>query len=263
MIKLFFFRLRRYCRYRFKARGRYRIHSPFLYQLLTQCLYHKYDFDSCEVIELQRKKLLRNQTQIILNDMGAGAVFGKKKIRTIAQIARYSLSRKKYARLLYKMVNYFQSITILEMGTSLGISTAYLAKANSNATVYTIEGCANIANQAKSTFQILNLQNIVLLNMPFDEGLQQIYKNCPSFDFIFIDGHHQYDATLAYFEQCLKNIHNNTVIVLDDIHWSEQMEVAWQQIVQHPVVTLTLDLYQYGVVFFRKELSRQQFAIKF
>lgn len=263
MLSVFYRRLKGYFRYRLKARGRYRIHSPFLYQLLTQCFYQKTDFKNWIAIEAYRKKLWRDDTQIEVNDLGAGTISGKIKRRKIAQIVRHSLSRKKYAQLLYKMVNYFQCKTILELGTSLGISTTYMAKANAKAKVYSIEGCANIAAQAEKTFQILNVKNIELFNMPFDKGLQQVFGICSSYDFIFIDGNHRYEATLSYFEQCLKHIHNDSVLVLDDIHWSEQMEAAWQQITLHPAVTLTLDLYQYGIVFFRKELSRQYFMIKY
>lgn len=263
MISLFWFRLHSYCRYRLKAKGRYRIHSPFLFNLLTNCFYKNEDFSCCDDIEIFRRKLLRNKSSIEVTDLGAGATLQLNKKREIANIAKYSLGKKKYLRLLFKIIKYFKCDTILELGTSLGVSTAYLARASSSGVVYTIEGCPNIAKLAQQTFQSLQIQNIELCNMPFDEGLQRVFGNTKHFDLIFIDGNHRYDATLRYFEQCLQHVNNESIVVLDDIHWSREMETAWLQIQHHPKVTLTLDVFQYGIVFFRKQLSRQQFVIKY
>lgn len=238
------------------------IHSPFVFDLVTKVLNDKARYLDYKKIERQRSLLLANETVIEVEDYGAGSVKGLKKKRVVQQIAASSLKPQKYAQLLYRLVNYFQSKEVLEMGTSLGITTSYLASAQTSAHITTLEGSLAVASFAKETFAKLDLKNIELIGGNFDDTLTNIANK--KFDFIFIDGNHRKEPTLRYFEQLLTCVHNDSVIVFDDIHWSSEMEQAWDAIKQHPSVTLSLDLFFIGIVFFRKEQKEEEhFVIRF
>ena len=180
------------------------------------------------------------------------------------QIASVSLKPKKYAQLLYKLVKYVQPKTILELGTSLGLTSAYLASANKEAQLITIEGAPSIAAIAKENLDHLQLQNVHLITGNFDETLETVLAKKSAIDFVFIDGNHRKEPTLRYFEQLLKKSTEQSLFVFDDIHWSRDMNEAWTTIKNHSSVTLTIDLFFIGLVFFRKEQKvKQHFTIRF
>jgi predicted O-methyltransferase YrrM len=160
------------------------------------------------------------------------------------------------------MVNYFKPKEILELGTSLGITASYLASANKGPQVTTLEGAATISTLAQQTFNAQQLTNIKLITGNFDDTLKDaVTKN---YDFVFIDGNHRKEPTLRYFQQLLSCVHNNSVMVFDDIHWSKEMEGAWEEIKNHSSVTLTVDLFFIGLVFFRKEQKeKEHFVLRF
>ncbi|MEJ8818725.1 O-methyltransferase [Lacibacter sp. H407] len=241
------------------------IHSPFVFDLVVNVLNDKTNYAAYKEIELQRSLLLGNETIITVEDFGAGSTKGLTKQRVVQQIAATSLKPKKYAQLLYRFVNYFQPTQILELGTSLGITTAYLAKAKPTAVVTTMEGSYTIAKIAEENFQRLLLQNIRIVTGNFDETLAStIASASQSFNFVFIDGNHRKEPTLRYFEQLLAKADSNTVFVFDDIHWSKEMEEAWEHLKQHASVTLTIDLFFIGLVFLRKEQkAKEHFVIRF
>jgi predicted O-methyltransferase YrrM len=241
------------------------IHSPFVFELIVNVLNDKTKYTAYKEVELQRSLLLGNEKIITVEDFGAGSTKGLTKQRVVQQIAATSLKPKKYAQLLYRLVNYFQPVQILELGTSLGITTAYLAKAKPTATVTTMEGSVAIAEIAKQQFHELQLSNINIVTGNFDKTLQQVIdKTEQSFNFVFIDGNHRKEPTLRYFEQLLVKTDHDTVFVFDDIHWSKEMEEAWEEIKQHSSVTLTIDLFFIGLVFLRKEQKeKEHFVIRF
>ncbi len=241
------------------------IHSPFVFDLVIKVLNDKMNYHAYKEIELQRSLLLGNETIITVDDFGAGSTKGLTKQRVVQQIAATSLKPKKYAQLLYRLVNYFKPIQILELGTSLGITTAYLAKANPSATVTSMEGSTSIAGIARQQFDALQLNNINIVTGNFDETLHPVINNATQpFNFIFIDGNHRKEPTLRYFEQLLSKANNDTVYVFDDIHWSKEMEEAWESIKQHSSVTLTVDLFFIGLVFLRREQKeREHFVIRY
>jgi predicted O-methyltransferase YrrM len=238
------------------------IHSPFVFELVTKVLNDKTQYDAYKKIETQRNSLLSNETIIEVDDFGAGSVKGLKKKRVVQQIAASSLKPKKYAQLLFRVVHFFKAKEILELGTSLGITTSYLASANKEAKVTTLEGAASVAALAQQTFYELQLHNIEIITGNFDETLATASNK--QYDFIFIDGNHRKEPTLRYFQQLLSCVHNNSVIVFDDIHWSKEMEEAWEEIKNHSSVTLTVDLFFIGLVFFRKEQKeKEHFVVRF
>ena len=254
----------RYIRYWLSAKTAHGIHSPFVFTLYNDVINKKGSYYSFDKIEQLRKKLLLSQKEIDVTDLGAG----KSGKRTIAEIAGRSAKSRKYCELLFRLAYHFSArggkpLTILELGTSLGISTAYLASASPNSKVITIEGCPNTAAEAKKNFDALGLKNIESVVGNFDVKLAAVIGHQASaLDLIFIDGNHRKIPTLNYFSQCLSHSNNNSVFIFDDIHWSDEMEEAWEEIKKHPKVTVTIDLFFLGLLFFRKEQAKEDFILK-
>jgi predicted O-methyltransferase YrrM len=174
------------------------------------------------------------------------------------------LKPKKFSQLLFRTANFYQPINTLELGTSLGITTAYLASANANNKVMTMEGAKEVSAIARRNFQQLQLKNIEIVEGDFDSNLSSVLNNISSIDFAFVDGNHRKEPTIKYFEQLLSKTTNNSILVFDDVHWSKEMEEAWEYIKQHSSVTLSIDLFFIGIVFFRHEqLEKQHFSIRF
>lgn len=240
------------------------IHSPFVFDFVKHVLNDKQNYPAYQPIEKIRKQLLTDSTVIEVEDFGAGSSVIKTNKRVVGAIAASSLKPKKYAQLLYRMVQYYKPTTIVELGTSFGITTAYLASANAASKVFTCEGSAAIASIAKHNFEALQLNNVQLSEGDFAKTLSPLLSNLNTVNFAFADGNHRKEPTLEYFNQLLKHATPATILVFDDIHWSAEMEEAWEQIKQDPAVRCSLDLFFIGIVVFRKEFrEKQQFEIRF
>jgi predicted O-methyltransferase YrrM len=183
-------------------------------------------------------------------------------VKKISDIAKYSLKPKKQARLLASVIEYFEVKNVLELGTSLGITTSYFALSKNKPKVITLEGCPEISNIAKNTFDNLNIKNIELITGEFGNTLHEALNLLKKVDFVFFDGNHNYKSTLQYYKQCLNFKHNNTIFVFDDIHLTDNMEKAWNEIKSDNNVTVTIDMFFFGIVFFKKELYKQNFLIR-
>ena len=252
-----------YLRYLFVAQTKHAIHSPFVFSLLTTVIKSRKQFYAYKQVENIRKDMLESKTEITVTDRGAGSSvlpFGKRKI---SAIAKASSKPAKYAQLLFRLVDHFQPATILELGTSLGISTLYLASPSSKSKVVTIEGCPNTAAVARENFDKLKISNVELLEGSFDDQLPTAIEKLGVLDLVFIDGDHRKAPTLKYFEQCILKAGDRSLFILDDIHWSDEMEEAWEVIKKDKRVTITIDLFFLGLVFFRKEQRKQVFVIRF
>jgi predicted O-methyltransferase YrrM len=174
------------------------------------------------------------------------------------------LQEKKYGKLLSRIIAYYNPQTIVELGTSFGIGTLYLsAQMDSTARLFTIEGDKTVSEIANKYIGEITSKNISFINNRFEDSLPQLIVNEKVFDFVFFDGNHSEKATIEYFEQCMININEESVFVFDDIHWSKGMENAWNCIQKHPKTKVCLDLFQFGIVFFRKELAKQNYIIRF
>jgi len=240
------------------------VHSPFVFDFIKNVLRDGRRYDCYASVEAKRQQLLADNTIIEVEDFGAGSTVMKSKHRPIQQIAASSLKPKKFAQLLFRMVRYYQPETVLELGTSLGITTAYLSAGNPRASVYTCEGAAAIATVAKNNFTALGAKNIQLTEGDFAQTLSPLLQQLRTIDFAFIDGNHRKDPTIAYFMQLLQFSTSSTILVFDDIHWSEEMEAAWQVIKDHEQVTLTIDLFFIGLVFINPDFKvKQHFSIRF
>lgn len=240
------------------------MHSPFVFDFIKNVLNNREQFDCYKDIENQRKKLKASNEVIEVDDFGAGSAMIATKLRKVKDIASSSLKPKKYAQLLFRLVHYYKPATIVELGTSLGITSAYLALGNKNAKLYTCEGASSIASLALTTFNSLQLKNIDLVEGDFTITLPLLIAKIERLDFVFIDGNHRKEPTLSYFKQFLTCSTSSTIFVFDDIHWSREMEAAWADIQLNPLVTLTIDLFFIGLVFINPDFKvKQHFKIRF
>lgn len=234
-----------------------------MFGLYTSVVRHTGIFGAYEAIEARRRQLLSSPASITVTDFGAGSHTGAGRQRRVADIARTAAKPPHLAQLLFRLANYFRPATILELGTSLGLTTAYLAAADSRTKVVTLEGCPNVAGVARETFAALQLQNIEIVEGNIDDTLAPALSALGApLGFAFFDGNHRYEPTLHYFEQCLAHRTPESVFVFDDIHWSEEMERAWEVIKAHPDVTVTVDLFYIGLVFFRTGQPKQHFSLR-
>lgn len=235
-----------------------------MYDFITHVLLDKNERLAFQEIEQHRKLLLKNKSLILVEDFGAGSVVLKKKKRRIDQIAASSLKSKKYAQLLYRIAEYYQPESVIELGTSFGITTAYLAKSHEKIQIITFEGAPEVAAMAQKTFSDLQISNIELYVGDFNLRLPEYLESKPKINLAFMDGNHRRQPTLHYFNQIIQHTHSSSILIFDDIHWSAEMEAAWEEIKNHPSVTLSIDLFFIGLVFFRKDFKvKQHFTIQF
>lgn len=238
------------------------IHSPFVFNLYNEVLNVNKDYYFFGPIESLRASYLNNHTEVKMLDLGAGSRLGKATHRKVSKIAATSLQSPKYAALLFRLVDFFQPKSIIELGTSLGITTCYLAKAKKNSKIITIEGNPGIAGFAVQGFQKLAISNVECKQGSFDQYFVPALNDLKQIDFILFDGNHLYEPTLQYFNEALPYINENTIMVFDDIYWSDQMKMAWQKIKEHHQVTVTIDLFEIGLVFFRQGQNKQHFKLR-
>lgn len=254
------FQIKSYFQFLWHSKNEHAVHSPFVFNLLTKCFYDKKQKPEYAILKEYRKQLLENNKTIEVTDFGAGSKVFKSNTRKISKIAKTAGITKKRAQLLFRITNYFQPVTILEIGTSLGLATSTLSLGNSKASVITLEGCPNTALIAKKKLQWFNCNNVKLVITEFESYLKE--KKPKNQNLIFFDGNHSKKATLNYFELLLPTITNETVWIFDDIHWSSDMEEAWGIIKNHPKVKVTIDTFQWGIVFFRHEQEKEHFVIR-
>jgi predicted O-methyltransferase YrrM len=237
------------------------IHSPFVFYIQHEIINEKIPFYAFDDIESVRAKLLLSQQEIKVKDLGAGSQNDENKKLKINQIARRSLKAPKDAQLLFRLAYHFKPKSILELGTSLGITTAYLAKACPSAKIISIEGAPSVAKVATVNLKKLNVFNVKQQVGAFEDELKPAINSLEKLDFVFFDGNHRYQSTLNYFESCLPLADENSIFIFDDIYWSKEMHSAWKKIKKHPAVTVTIDVYSMGIVFFKKDQAKEEFTV--
>ena len=239
------------------------VHSPFVFDFIKNVLNDKKNYECYQSIEKLRKELWNDKRVIEVEDFGAGSLAVPGKEKKVSDIARSFLKPKKFAQLLFRIVQYYKPHNIVELGTSLGITTAYLG-ANKISEVYTLEGSKNMAAIAVENFKKMGLQNVKLTRGNFDDTLSPLLSQIQKVDLAFVDGNHRKIPTLQYFNQLIHHSTESTIYIFDDIHWSKEMEEAWKEIKEHHSVTLTIDLFFIGLVFFKKDFkTKQHFIIRF
>lgn len=252
-----------YLKHQWFGFNRHGIHSPFVYTFLEEVVYARKKKPAFNLIRQIKRAALRSNTYITINDLGAGSTINKSKRRKISDIAKNSSKANKYGELFFRMVQYYQPKSVIELGTSLGFSTLYFALASPSTPVITIEGCEQTKAQAMANFIHAKAKNIKSLLGNFDQVYPHVLLQQEQADLVFIDGNHSYDATMRYFEATLPYAQNHTILIFDDIHWSEGMQNAWNKIKDHSQVRVTLDLFFVGIVFFNSNLTKQDFKIKY
>ena len=252
---------RAYLSYWLQAVDEHSLHSPFLFRFYSEVIKSKSDPSLFLAIEGRRERLLVDRQVIELNDPGEGSLVSNALQRTVRSIARHSLSSQAFCQFLHRLVQYQQPAHILEIGTSFGISAACMAKAMPEASVVTIEGSPPIAAIARETFQTLGCKNITLLQGKAQEVLPSL--TATQLDLVFIDGHHNEEATLSFFETVKGALHKDSMVVIGDIHWSASMERAWRQLTQHEMVTLSVDVFHAGILFLNPDLRKETEVLQF
>ena len=242
------------------SKNKHGVHSPFVYGLVTNCFNDKTEYPAYLTLKSHRKVLKRDRSVIEMKDLGQGSQIFKGPDRKISAVYKNAGMKKNRQKLLFRIAAYLKCENMLELGTSLGLGTIALAISNEFAYVHTVEGCPNTAKTAKDYFDKFGLTNVVVYQKNFREFIAE--NPDESYDLIFIDGDHNGERTFGYFQSLLKNIHNNSVIIFDDIYWSKDMTDAWEKIIAHEKVTVSIDTFQWGIVFFRKELTKQHFTIR-
>jgi predicted O-methyltransferase YrrM len=245
-------------RFYFGAVTKYDVHSPIVFDFIQHILEDDRNYYAFRDLEQLRHQLLTNKDTIEVEDFGAGSSVIKSNRRKIATIAGSSLTRPSFCRLLFKMTHHYKPLNIIELGTSFGLATLYMAKANEQSKIFTIEGASKIADIAQLNFDIFKAKNIEIRRGNINNVLPEVLKKIPSLDMIFLDGNHQKQPTIDYFEQSLPFANEKTIFIFDDIYWSAEMTEAWETIKKHPKVTLSIDIYQFGVVFINKEVKEKQ-----
>lgn len=260
----FFVRYLRYWLTASNGRG-HGIHSPFVFDFIVSVLRGSYkDKNGFHQIEDTRRMLLRSKETIKVKDLGAGSLTDRGNTRKIASIAKNAAKHPRFAQLLFRIICHYKIEQVLELGTSLGLTTRYLALAQPENGVITIEGAPSIASKSTELFKQEGWTNINIRCGAFEDHLPQVLPRLKGRKLIFFDGNHQYAPTIDYFNQALAFAGEEDIFIFDDIHWSEGMENAWQEIKKNQQVACTVDLFFIGLVFFRKEFKeKQEFTIRF
>lgn len=255
----------RYSRFLVNSSTRYSVHSPYFFNLINEVLRNKDDIPGTAPVEKLRRKLIASREWIDKTDFGTGSGFDQSAQYAVklSRLARESSGSRKKSLRLCRLARFTGARNILELGTSLGLTTAYLALANPEGRIVTIEGCPALAEMARKNFRDNGLKNIEVVEGRFEKMLPEVLTSFGHIDFVFFDGHHTKEATLKNYQVCVPFIRNESVFIFDDIYWSSGMEEAWHEIRQGGPVRSTIDLFGMGWVFFRKELSVQHFVLRY
>jgi predicted O-methyltransferase YrrM len=256
------FRVSDYIQYLITASGRHGVHSPFVYDFIETVLQPRLKVEQFHLIELARKNMLRSSAKIEFEDFGGGKKSG---LRGVSQLAGNTARQAKYGHLLFKIIRRYNYSRCLELGTGTGITALYQAMAlQGEFPLLTIEGSKSVAEIAQFNANFCGLESkIQIVTGEFNKTLPNALQAMQQIDLAYIDGNHRKEPTIDYFEKILPHIHNNGMMIFDDINWSEEMKQAWHFIKMHDAVTVSIDLYNFGIVLFRKEQQKEHFTLRY
>ena len=242
------------------------IHSPYLFELVRFVLRDKNAYYCFADIERRRESLLACEDVLDVMDFGsAGSPEGKLVKRRVCDIAKTHLERPVIGQLLFRLVNFIgqhekRPLEILELGTSLGVTTAYLASADSRHRVLTFEGSEAVLRVAQGVWRALRLENIAWQQGNIDDTLYKCARE--GIDVAYVDANHTFEATMRYVDFLLPRMNEKGVVVIDDIHHSEQMELAWNTLKNDKRVTTSVDLYYVGLLFVDPHYLKRHYRIR-
>jgi len=165
------------------------------------------------------------------------------------------------SKLMSKIISYFNIKSTLELGTSVGLGSIAMATLHPENDIESVEACPNTFQVVQQHLEKLQLNNIRVHNTHFKDFLEELPEN-KQYDLVYMDGHHDEQATLAYFSSLKPHFHSDSIVILDDIYWSPGMQRAWATICKDKSVKVSIDLYFWGILFFRPGLSKQDFKIR-
>ncbi len=244
--------------HRFKAKRWDAFHSPYLFDLFTACCNELQAVNGAEALEKQRSEWMISNEQVKRLDLGAGAKSTSGTTSSLASIAHHSLSKPFQCRFMSRLVQWKKPSIVLELGTSLGLSAAYMALATNEVRIHTVEGDPAVAMRAEQFFQQMKLRNITLHTLPFEEFLVQIKMILPRIDVLFLDGNHTAAALQSYYHSLKNFIDEDSIVIVDDIYWSADMTKGWNDLVQQPEVTQSVDCFHFGLLFFGKNFKQKE-----
>ncbi len=252
-----FFRVKSFLNHWLDTIDEHSLHSPFFFDFYSKVIKGKHD-DSFIEVEKTRDRLLSNRSMVNVKDLGAPSSHFKTNDRTISQVASTSLTKEKQCALFFRIVKYFNAKNIVELGTSMGITTLYLSRAEGSK-VTTFEGNPDMINIALTNFDYFKQKNITLVKGNIDETLHDYLQNPAKIDFALIDANHRYEPTVRYFNLLARRMGDHGVMVIDDIYYSEEMARAWNELKKHDLVYGSIDLFHCGILFFDLNLNKQHF----
>lgn len=255
-----FWKTIQFLKYYFRAKLPNKISDPEILNLLKNFLNLNQRKTIYNEIENLRVSAGQDNSKIDFYELGAKRQF--KRSKRIKDILSKSVSPKQKCELLQNISKKAGEGVIVEIGTSLGFVSAYLAIGNSEKSVFTFEGNPTIVDFANRMHKNLNINNVFIVNGDFEDTLDKNLSKINLISFAFIDGNHQENATIRYFEKVLKKCNEDSIIVLDDIYWSKAMNQAWNKIKRYEQVSASIDLFQIGIVFLKSSLHGNFTVIK-
>ncbi|WP_339925117.1 class I SAM-dependent methyltransferase [uncultured Cyclobacterium sp.] len=227
------------------------IHSPFFFKLYQNLkVFLRDNRRGNPEIEQQRNTFLASQEHIKRIDFGAGSRWGNGQTQQVGSIAKKATTPVKFSLLYQFLCMSTPAHTVMDLGTSLGINTSYLASVT-NGYLYSFEGDPTLGLFAKSHLNRFEQVKIITGNL--DETLGFILQNIEHVDFVLIDANHRYLPTMDYFKKIAPKLHENSIVVIADIHWSKEMSRAWNEIKDMPSVSSSIDFFECGVLFFNAQ----------
>ncbi len=254
--------IKEYFKFYFSSGNEHSIHSPFVFQLYNEVINQDDEYYAYQLFESIRARYLLDQNKIQVVDYGAGSLVNNSNQRSISSIARHSLVNPKKGRLLFRLANHFQPKEMLELGTSLGMSSMYLAGFSRNSQLTTLEGNPSSAEIAKANWNKIGLNNISCVTGDFNDTLPSTLEDLKNIDLAYIDGDHTYEATIKNCNLILNHMDDSSLMILDDIHWSAGMNKAWNELCSLEAVTISIDLFDLGLLFFKKDQEKEHFILR-
>jgi len=243
-----------------QAKTRFQVETPFVQNFITEVLENNRNYYAPGKIIALRERLRQDQRTIQHTDFGAGSRLGSRE-KSVRSFVNTSASSKFKGEILFNLARYSKAKTILELGTNVGLGAAYLASANSDSQVETIEGCPQLSQVAREALSVIGINNVNVTAGKFSEQLKHICAKLKKIDLVFIDGDHSYQGTINYYQEIQPYLHDKSIVVFDDIYWSDGMTKAWNEIKNKSEVSLNIDVFRLGIVFFNKELKKDELKL--
>ncbi len=251
---------------RFRLRAGHRrgrgVHPPFAYVFIRDVVFGD-RIPDLERIEELRQSLLAERKVLHVEDPGAGSRRFAGGNRSIRRLVRHTAVDEKKGQLLARIVRYLGVPVILELGTGTGISTLYLALACPRSKVLTCEGSPSVAALARENLRRMEAGNVEVVVKKFGEWLPGALNHSLPETFIYIDGDHREERLLEYMDTILVRGPDKAVVVLDDIHWSADMYRTWRTLAGRNEISLSLELYNTGILFVGYDIQKGYFAVNF